>query len=113
MDLRSNIDYLDPGTLQPQPSDYRENSHIATALFHAHLPAYGSFAPQLMAGGSLAITSGSRPTTYYQPMVKLIVPSGKHIDWYAEWRYYGYGEAFYIYEGFRTNMGLIGVRYTR
>jgi hypothetical protein len=113
VDLRSNIDYLDPGTLQPQPSDYRENSHIATALFHMHLPTYRSVAPQLTAGGSLVITSGSRPTNYYQPMVKVMVPAGKHVDWYAEWRYYGYGEAFYLYEGFRTNMGVIGVRYTR
>ena len=112
VDLRSDINYLDPGTLQPEPSNYRENGHTATALFHFHLSS-GALAPQLMAGGSMVISSGSRPTTYYQPMAKLIFPTGKHLAWFAEWRYYGYGEAFYLYEGFRANLGTLGVRYTR
>ena len=111
--VRSDIDYLDPGTLQPQPSLYRENSHAATVLLHFSWPVAGAFAPQLLAGGSLLISSGSRPTTYYQPMVKLTLPMGKHLAWFAEWRYYGYGEAFYLYEGFRANLATLGVRYTR
>ncbi len=111
--LRSDIDYLDPGTLQPQLSNYRDNSHAATALFHLTLPGTGAIVPQLIAGGSLLISSGSRPTSYFQPMVKLTVPTGKHLAWFAEWQYYGYGEAFYLYEGFRTHLGTIGMRYTR
>ncbi len=98
---------------RPQPSIYRENSHAATALLHFSWPVAGAFAPQLIAGGSLLISSGSRPTTYYQPMVKLTLPAGKHLAWFAEWRYYGYGEAFYLYEGFRANLATLGVRYTR
>ncbi len=104
--VRSDIDYLDPGTLQPQLSHYRDNSHTATALFHFSMACRTrAFAPELMAGGSLLISSGSRPTTYYQPMVKLSLPVGKHLTWFAEWRYYGYGEAFYFYEGFRAQLG--------
>jgi hypothetical protein len=112
-DLRSNISYLDPGTLQPEPSNYRDNSHAATALFHIHPRGAAAFAPQLAAGGSLVISSGSRPTTYFQPMVRLSLPLGKHATWFSEWRYYGYGEAFYLYEGFRAHVATVGVRYTR
>jgi hypothetical protein len=112
VDLHSLINYLDPGTLQPQPSNYRENSHVASALFHFNR-SFGALAAQLAVGGSLFISSGSRPTTYYQPMARLIFPAGKRFAWFAEWCYYGYGEAFYLYEGFRANTGTLGVRYTR
>jgi outer membrane phospholipase A len=45
--------------------------------------------------------------------VKLSVPLRKNFNWFTEWRYYGYGEAFYLYEGFRTNLVTTGVRYER
>jgi len=112
-DLRSDIGYLDPGTLQAQLSRYRDNSHEATALFRIHLPGAGVFAPILTAGGSFVRSSGSRPTGYYQPMAKLAMPAGKHVLWFAEWRYYGYGETFYLYESFRAHLATVGVRYTR
>ena len=35
------------------------------------------------------------------------------MSWFSEWRYYGYGEAFLLYEGFRTNLVTTGVRFTR
>jgi hypothetical protein len=112
-DLRSNIYYLDPGTLEQQLSAYRDNSHAATALFHLHLPGSGAFKPELTAGGSLLIASGSRPTSYYQPIARLAMPVSKHFAWFTEWRYYGYGEAFYLYEGFRAHLVTVGVRYTQ
>jgi hypothetical protein len=59
------------------------------------------------------ISSGTRPTSYYQPVTKLWVPLGRHASWFTEWRYYGYGEAFYLYEGFRTHLVTTGVRITR
>ena len=112
-DLRSNIGYLSPQDLAPQTSRYRDNSHTATALFNLRLPAGSRAAPKLTAGGSSFLSSGSRPTTYYQPIAKLWLPLGKHVDWFAEWRYYGYGEAFYLYEGFRTHLAVTGLRLTR
>jgi hypothetical protein len=113
LDLRSDIDYLDPGTLQPQVSKYRDRSHAATALFHFALPGVGVFAPQLTAGGSLVRSTGSRPTSYYQPQARVTFPMSKHIAWFGEWRYYGYGETLYLYEGFRAHLAALGVRYTR
>jgi hypothetical protein len=112
-DLRSDINYLDPATEAPLLSNYRDNSHTATALFHINPPHKGPVAPVILAGGSLVISSGSRPTTYYQPMAKLSLPFGKHVTWFAEWRYYGYSESFYAYENFHAHIATIGLRLTR
>jgi hypothetical protein len=112
-DLRSNLGYLAPQDLSQQISRYRDNSHTATALFDLAWPGGKRFAPKLSAGGSLFISSGSRPTSYYQPLAKLWVPLGKYASWFTEWQYYGYGEAFYLYEGFRTHLVTTGVRFTR
>ena len=111
--LRSDIGYLSPQDLAPQTSLYRDNSHTATALFNFNLPHGNRAAGKLTAGGSFFLSSGSRPTSYYQPVVKLWMPLGKKINWFTEWRYYGYGEQFYLYEGFRTHLLTTGLRLTR
>ncbi len=109
----SNIGYRDPGDLQMQTSLYRDDAHIATALFNIKLPGKAARGgTRITGGGSLFISSGSRPTTYYQPLVKLLVPVGKKISWFAEWRYYDYGEVFDLYEGFRANLVTTGLRFT-
>jgi hypothetical protein len=41
------------------------------------------------------------------------LPAGKHLTWFAEWRYYGYNEAFYLYEAFRAHIVTLGLRLTR
>ncbi len=112
-DLHSNIGFLDPGTLSPQISSYRDDAHTGTALVDLTWPHGKRFAPKLSAGGSFFVSSGSRPTSYYQPVAKLWVPLGSHVNWFTEWEYYGYGEAFYLYEGFRTHLVTTGVRITR
>jgi hypothetical protein len=112
-DLRSDIGYLAPQTLTPLVSLYNDNAHTATVLFNVKWPHSAAFAPRLTAGGSFFISSGSRPTRYYQPVATLWVPVVKHINWFTEWRYYGYGEAFYLYEGFHTHLFTTGLRFTR
>jgi hypothetical protein len=109
----SDIGYLEPEFLTPQRSVYRDDAHTATGLFSLNLPHYAGLAPKLTAGGSFFISSGSRPTSYYQPMAKLFLPLGKNMSWFTEWTYYGYGEAFYLYEGFRTHLVTTGLRLTR
>jgi len=111
--LRSDIGYLPPQTLSPQTSLYTDNAHTATVLFNVKLPRSTGFAPKLTAGGSFFISSGSRPTSYYTPLATLWVPVVKHVNWFTEWRYYGYGEAFYLYEGFHTHLFTTGLRFTR
>jgi hypothetical protein len=112
-DLKSNISYIEPETLTPQLSIYRDNAHTGTALFDLNWPHGKRFAPKLAAGGSVFISSGSQPTSYFQPTAKLWVPLGKHVSWFSEWQYYGYGEAFLLYQGFRTHLVTTGVRFSR
>lgn len=110
--IYSNIGYLEPETLGPQTSLYRDNAHNASTLFHVKLGKPKGPAPQLTGGGSLFLSSGSRPTAYYQPLAKLSVPWGKRASLFAQWTYYGYGEAFYLYEGFRTHLVTVGLRFS-
>jgi len=111
--LRSDILYLVPQTLTQATSIYADNAHTASALFTVNLGHVGVVAPKLTAGGSLFISKGSLPTSYYQPMAKLWVPVSKHAQAFAQWWFYGYGEAFYPYQGFGTHLAAIGLRYTR
>jgi len=108
--LRTGIGYLDPPFFSPALSQYVDNAHTATGLFTVKLPKYNGLTPKLSAGGSLFISSGSRPTSYYQPTAKLFFPLNKKLSWFAEWSYYGYGEAFYLYEGFRSHLVTTGLR---
>jgi hypothetical protein len=111
--VRSNILFLVPQDLRPAESIYKENSHIVTALGNVTLPHVAGLSPKITAGGSFFISSGSRPTSYYQPLAKLSVPVSKKVTGFAEWRYYGFAEPFYSYEDFRTHTITAGVRITR
>lgn len=111
--LRSDISYLEPEILSPAMSLYRDNAHNASALIDLALPGYAKLAPRLGFGGSLFISSGSRPTTYYQPFARLSLPLHKGLSWKSEYRYYGYGETFYLYEGFRAHLLQTGLTISR
>ncbi len=116
--VRSEIGYLIPQDLSPAISLYRDDAHSATALFHwnpptAKLPFGKLQGVKLTAGGSMFISSGSRATRYYQPLATLLVPCAKHASLFAEWRYYGYGEPMYLYEGFRAQLVTAGLRLSR
>ena len=111
--IRSDIGFLAPQDLASRLARYREMGHTASALLSINLSRSPRFASKLTAGGSFFQSSGSRPTSYFQPSAKLSVPVGKHANGFAEWRYYGYGEAFYLYEGFRAHAFTTGLRFTR
>jgi hypothetical protein len=111
--LYSNINYLEPEYLSPETSLYRDNAHNASSLIDLALPGYAKLAPHLAFGGSLFISSGSRPTTYYQPLARLSLPLHKGVVWKSEYRYYGYGETFYELEGFRAHILQTGLTISR
>ena len=111
--IRSDLSYLSPSELTPLRSFYRENAHTASALWSTPFKRGSTTGAKISAGGSMFKSAGSRSTAYYQPVVKLWVPSRKNIGLFADWRYYGYGEAFYLYEGFRTHIFVAGLRLSR
>jgi hypothetical protein len=111
--VRSNIVYLIPQTLTPAVSNYWESGHTITGLVTTNLPSIFGVSAQFSGGGSFLLSGGSRATNYYQPVGKLTVPIGRHLAWNSEWRYYGFGESFYLYESFRTHLITTGLRFTR
>jgi hypothetical protein len=46
-------------------------------------------------------------------MARLAIPVYKHVYWNAEWRYYGFAEQYYAYEGFRSNQVMLSLRLVR
>jgi hypothetical protein len=111
--IRSDINYLVPQTLLPERDLYRDNEHSVTFLLEGNLPPAFKKVANLSVGGSFFLSSGSRPTNYFQPFAKLIVPLNKQFAWVSEWRYYGFQEAFYGFENFHSNLVSTGVRLTR
>ena len=109
--LHSDINYLMPPFFTTAVSYYRDNAHTATSLMVLSLPELNG--AKLEAGGSLFISSGSRASQYYQPVMRFSVPIVKHLQWNTEWKWYGYNEQFYQYEAFRVHMFTTGLRYTR
>lgn len=112
--LNSDINYLNPGTLTPERSFYRDNGHAVNAMLDVAFPSYGGgLAPKFSFGGAMFLSSGSRPTNFYQPVGRLALPLHKNVAVVTEWRYYGYGEPFYRYEAFRAHLFTTGLRLTR
>ena len=111
--LYSNIDFLLLPFFTPTVSSYRENAHTATSTIDLLLPTVAGMEPKLSAGGSLFIAAGSRASRYYQPVGRLSLPLQKHVQWNTEWRWYGYGEQLYQYEGFRAHLFMTGFKLTR
>jgi hypothetical protein len=111
--LRSDISFVEPQTFAPSLSRYRENGHTASGLITINPWRPDRHAPKISAGGAFYESAGSRPTSYFQPLAKVFVPLGRNAALFADWRYYGYGEAFYLYEGFRAHTVTAGLRLMR
>jgi hypothetical protein len=111
--LRSDLNYIVPQDFTSGTSSYRDNVNEASTLVNLLIPGFGANGPKLSVGGSLLRSSGSRPTDFYQPTMRFSTPPYKHMTWYGEWRYYGFAEPFYQYEGFRSQLVTIGVHFTR
>ena len=106
--IRSDISYLLPQGFSPELSSYRDYAHTGTAV--VDLKPLVPRAPAVSLGGSFFVSSGSRPTRYYQPLARLSIPIHSRIHWTAEWRYYAFTERFQPFEAFRTHVFAIGLR---
>ena len=109
---RTQMSYLDPTYLVTTISNYREYCHDVSATANITLPKAWKRA-KLSAGGSALLTSGSRPTQYYQPTARLTVPLTGSLGWFALWQYYGFAENFYGFENFQTHLFTTGLRYSK
>ncbi len=111
--LSTSLLYFTPQDLTSATSTYRENAHTGTAMVDVASPVTGKYAPKLSVGGSFFKSVGSRPTSFYSPILKLNVPVRERVQFFTEWRYYGLSETFYSYEGFRSNLFVTGLRFVK
>lgn len=111
--IRSDLSYLQPQILQPAVSVYRDRANTATMLADVGLPAVQGLRGRLTAGGSIFRSEGSRPTSYYQPIVRIAVPVERHVQLSAEYRWYGFTQPIYLFEGFRNHQLMFAVRLIR
>jgi len=107
--LHSNANFLVPTTLERVPSFYRDNGHIGTSLASLSLPIAGRLS-KIALGGSFIVSSGSRPTRYYQPMMRFSLPLVTHVEWNSEWRWFELSERLFPFEGFRRHELVTGLR---
>ena len=106
--LRSDISYIVPQEISRARSFFRDNGHTATTV--ADIVSPGKMGPRLSVGGSFFLSNGSRPTSFYQPLGRFLIPFHRRINWYSEWRWFGYQDEFYGYSGFRTHHFVTGFR---
>jgi hypothetical protein len=111
--IRSDIGYLQPQILQPAVSRYRDRSNTGTLLADVGLPEFQGLRGRITAGGSIFKSEGSRPTNYYQPIARIAVPIQRHVQLSAEYRWYGFTQPIYLFEGFRNHQLMFAVRLVR
>jgi hypothetical protein len=108
--LWNDVQFVDPETYGLLRSLYRDNAHTAALAATWSLPKNRA---SLTLGGSLFRSAGSRPTRYYQPLVRLLVPVRKHVQLLGEWRQVSMGQAFYANEAFGVQQITVGLRMSR
>lgn len=108
--VHSEILALYPLGLFPFTSVYRDNAHTGTLLADMRLPMSHGYAGRLTFGGSFVSANGSRPTNYYMPQGRLMLPVTPKLQFFSEWKYYGLHQSFYTFEGFRAHTFTGGVR---
>jgi len=111
--LRSRISFIVPQDFFRDISFYRDNAHTASALLDIRLPGKQARTPSFALGGSFFKSNGSRPTDYYQPLVRFKIPLAPSVEAYAEWRWFGLAQAFFPVEGFRSHLSVVGLRLSR
>jgi hypothetical protein len=111
--ISSSIDYLLPSPFTADVSQYNANAHIATSAVQLNIPKVHGVEAKVTLGGSLAIVNGTEASRYYEPLARLSIPAGKHVYWNTEWRWYGYSDQLYLYQGFQTHLFQTGVKLFR
>ena len=107
-DLNSDILYLIPQTFSQDRSFYVEDSHYGNAGLDVAIIRD----IRLGLGYGVLSTSGSRPLNYHQPHAGLVIPLNRRVAWTTEWRYYGYNDKEFSFQGFHNHLITAGLRFS-
>lgn len=104
--LETGIPILSLPFFRRQGARYRDRGHHGSVFAETQIGGV-----RLRLGGSLSITSGSRPTRFYQPQLRLTGPIRGKLSWVGEWRWFGFNEEFFSHENFRAQVFSAGFRF--
>jgi len=104
--LRSVIDYTVPQSLSRERSEFADNGHTVSAFVEIRLPQ----GAMLNLGGASYMSSGSRPSHFHQPQIRLTAPLHKNVHLLTEYRWFSFSQPFYRVELFRTHQFMAGIR---
>jgi len=104
--LHSDISIFNPGTLVLGDSFYRENYHSFTSALDVSCWKGAKFT----VGGNGYVSTGSRPTEFYQPLVRMVIPFRTHWGLRTEWQYHNMAERFYQFESFGTHTFVVALQ---
>jgi hypothetical protein len=102
--IASDIPYLIPQQFTAARSIYHERSHTITMLAET-----GHKRLRIGAGGSAFISSGTRPTRFYEPTGRIVAPLTTRLSAKAEWRYHGYSEPGFFFDAAPNRPGQTGL----
>ena len=104
--LHSDIGIFTPQTLTVNDSFYRENFHSFTSALDLNCWKGAKFS----VGGTGFVSSGSRPTEFYQPLMRMTIPFRTHWGLRTEWQYHSMSERFYQYESFGAHTFVVALQ---
>lgn len=111
--MRTDISYIIPQTFGMERSLYSDNGHTVNGLIDVTLPVAKKWQPKLSAGGAAFFSSGSRPSNFYQPQVRLALPVHARMELLADYRWFSFAQPLFRIEQFRTHQFLAGIRLLR
>ncbi len=104
--LHSDINYWVPQTLTLADSFYKENSHSFTSALDVNCWK----GAKISVGGTGFISNGSRPTEFYQPLVRMVIPLRTHFGLRTEWQYHSMTERYYQFESFGAHTFVVALQ---
>jgi hypothetical protein len=101
-DIRSDATFLDPRVFLGVKSEYWDHGHHAGGFAELRI-ARGAF---FQAGGAISTSGGTRPTRYYSPQSRVIMPLYQRVNLVAEYHLYSYRS----FEAFRAHTVSAGLQ---
>jgi hypothetical protein len=84
--IRSHSTFIDPTFFLSAISEYRDRGHHASGFAELKIGRD----VLVHAGGAISSSGGTRPTRYYAPQAKIVMPLAPRVHLVAEWRWYNY-----------------------
>lgn len=84
--LRTKSTFIDPTFFLAAISEYRDRGHHASGFAELRIARD----VLLHAGGAISSSGGTRPTRYYAPQARIVMPLAPRVHLIAEWRWYNY-----------------------